>query len=139
MNAGHRRPGVVLVGDAFETTCPVTGTGTDKVFTDVERLCNVHIPAWLASEGMGEDKIAAFYDDPVKQACDAWSSAKAYHFRSVSIDNGITWRIQRRARFLNWFGLGLMRRIGNRLEAIFGDHSASSSSSSSSSSLSPSA
>ena len=88
---------------------------------------------------MGEDKIAAFYDDPVKQACDAWSSAKAYHFRSVSIDNGITWRIQRRARFLNWFGLGLMRRIGNRLEAIFGDHSASSSSSSSSSSLSPSA
>jgi 2-polyprenyl-6-methoxyphenol hydroxylase-like FAD-dependent oxidoreductase len=135
VNAGHRRPGVVLVGDAFETSGPVTGTGTDKVFTDVERLCNVHIPAWLASEGMGEDKVAAFYDDPVKQACDAWSSAKAYHFRSVSIDNGITWRIRRRARFLNWFGLGLMGRIGNHLEAIFGDHSAPSSSSSS---LSPS-
>jgi 2-polyprenyl-6-methoxyphenol hydroxylase-like FAD-dependent oxidoreductase len=130
VNAGHRRPGVVLVGDAFETSGPVTGTGTDKVFTDVERLCNVHIPAWLASEGMGEDKIAAFYDDPVKQACDAWSSAKAYHFRSVSIDNGIAWRIQRWARFLTWFGLGLTRRIGNHLEEVFGDHSASSSSSS---------
>jgi 2-polyprenyl-6-methoxyphenol hydroxylase-like FAD-dependent oxidoreductase len=39
VSAGHCRPGVVLVGDAFETTCPVTGTGTDKVFTDVERLC----------------------------------------------------------------------------------------------------
>jgi 2-polyprenyl-6-methoxyphenol hydroxylase-like FAD-dependent oxidoreductase len=134
VNAGHRRPGVVLVGDAFETTCPVTGTGTDKVFTDVERLCNVHIPAWLASDGMSEDKIAAFYDDPVKQACDAWSSAKAYHFRSVSIDNGIHWRLQRWARFLNWLGLGLTRRIGNHLEAIFGDHSSSSSSSSLSSS-----
>jgi 2-polyprenyl-6-methoxyphenol hydroxylase-like FAD-dependent oxidoreductase len=133
VNTGHRRPGVVLVGDAFETTCPVTGTGTDKVFTDVERLCNVHIPAWLACDGMGEDKIAAFYDDPVKQACDAWSSAKAYHFRSVSIDTGITWRMQRWARFLNWLGLGLMRRIGNRLEVIFGDHSSSSSSSLSSS------
>ena len=70
---GHRQAGVVLVGDAFETTCPVTGTGTDKVFTDVERLCNVHIPAWLASDGMDESKIAAFYDDPVKNACDAWS------------------------------------------------------------------
>ena len=80
----------MLVGDAFETTCPVTGTGTDKVFTDVERLCNVHIPAWLATDGMGEDKIAAFYDDPIKQACDEWSSAKAYHFRSVSIETGIT-------------------------------------------------
>jgi 2-polyprenyl-6-methoxyphenol hydroxylase-like FAD-dependent oxidoreductase len=136
VNEGHRRPGVVLVGDAFETTCPVSGTGTDKVFTDVERLCNVHVPAWLASDGMGEDKIAAFYDDPVKQACDAWSSAKAYHFRSVSIDNGITWRMQRWARFFNWLGLGLMRRVGNHLEATFGDHSSSSSSSSS---LSPSA
>ena len=74
VSTGHRQPGVVLVGDAFETTCPVTGTGTDKVFTDVERLCNVHIPAWLATDGMDEDKIAAFYDDPVKTACDAWSS-----------------------------------------------------------------
>jgi len=52
VNAGHRRPGVVLAGDAFATTCPVTGTGTDKVFTDVERLCNIHIPAWLSTDGM---------------------------------------------------------------------------------------
>ena len=85
----------MLVGDAFETTCPVTGTGTDKVFTDVERLCNVHIPAWLATDGMDENKIAAFYDDPVKTACDAWSSAKAYSFRSVTLDNGLYWRAQR--------------------------------------------
>jgi 2-polyprenyl-6-methoxyphenol hydroxylase-like FAD-dependent oxidoreductase len=132
VNAGYRRPGVVLVGDAFETTCPVTATGTDKVFTDVERLCNVHIPAWLASDGMGEDKIATYYDDPVKQACDAWSAAKAYHFRSVSIEPGITWRIRRCARFLGRLSLGLMRRTGSHLEAMFGDHSSSSSSSSSS-------
>src|SRR6202011_2045269 len=51
VSAGHRQAGAVLVGDAFETTCPVTGTGSDKVFTDVERLCNVHIPAWLAIDG----------------------------------------------------------------------------------------
>ena len=53
ISTGYRQPGVVLVGDAFEATCPVTGTGTDKVFTDVERLCNVHIPKWLATDGMG--------------------------------------------------------------------------------------
>ncbi len=97
----YLKPGIVLVGDAFETTCPVTGTGTDKVFTDVERLCNVHIPAWLATDGMDVGKIAAFYDDPVKTACDAWSSAKAYSFRSVSIDNGLYWKAQRWARFLD--------------------------------------
>jgi 2-polyprenyl-6-methoxyphenol hydroxylase-like FAD-dependent oxidoreductase len=112
-----RQPGIVLVGDAFETTCPVSGTGTDKVFTDVERLCNVHIPAWLATAGMGTEKIAAFYDDPVKQACDAWSSAKAYDFRSVSIDNGLYWRAQRWARFIAWSGEGILRRLRNRLSA----------------------
>src|SRR5262249_41653445 len=44
---GHRQPGIVAVGDAFATSCPAAGTGVGKVFTDVERLCNVHIPGWL--------------------------------------------------------------------------------------------
>jgi 2-polyprenyl-6-methoxyphenol hydroxylase-like FAD-dependent oxidoreductase len=132
VSTGHRQPGVVLVGDAFETTCPVTGTGTDKVFTDVERLCNVHIPAWLATDGMGADKIAAFYDDPVKKACDAWSSAKAYNFRSVSIENGLYWRAQRWARFLARLGEGMLRRLRNRPGAQPKFHAQSSSSLSSS-------
>lgn len=112
VNAGYRREGVVLVGDAFAATCPVTGTGTDKVFTDVTRLCNLHIPAWLSTDGMGEDKIGAFYDDPVKQACDAWALEKAYSFRSVSIDPGLRWKLQRWMRFLVWFARGLVRRLG---------------------------
>jgi 2-polyprenyl-6-methoxyphenol hydroxylase-like FAD-dependent oxidoreductase len=115
VSSGHCQPGLVLVGDAFETTCPVTGTGTDKVFTDVERLCNVHIPAWLATDGMAIDKIAAFYDDPVKKACDAWSSAKAFNFRSVSVDNGLYWQAQRWARFMAWLGKGILRRMHGRL------------------------
>ncbi len=105
-----RQPGVVLVGDAFAATCPVTGTGTDKVFTDVAQLCNVHIPAWLATEGMDADKIASFYDDPVKQACDAWSMAKAVQLPHRSRSrHGLYWRAQRWARFLAWFGEGRCR------------------------------
>jgi 2-polyprenyl-6-methoxyphenol hydroxylase-like FAD-dependent oxidoreductase len=111
VSTGHRQPGMVLVGDAFETSCPVTGTGTDKVFTDVERLCNVHIPNWLATDGMDETKIAAFYDDPVKTACDAWASAKAYSFRSVSIDESLYWKVQRWARFVTWFSEGTLRQL----------------------------
>jgi len=111
VSTGHRQPGMVLVGDAFETSCPVTGTGTDKVFTDVERLCNVHIPNWLATDGMDETKIAAFYDDPVKSACDAWSRAKAYSFRSVSIDNSLYWKAQRWVRFVAWFCEGTLRQL----------------------------
>jgi 2-polyprenyl-6-methoxyphenol hydroxylase-like FAD-dependent oxidoreductase len=137
VSSGHRQPGVVLVGDAFETTCPVTGTGTDKVFTDVERLCNVHIPNWLATDGMDETKIAAFYDDPVKTACDAWSSAKAFSFRSVSIERGIYWGALRWARFIARLGEGLVRRLRDRVQTE--SKLRAQSSSSSSSSLSPSA
>jgi 2-polyprenyl-6-methoxyphenol hydroxylase-like FAD-dependent oxidoreductase len=136
VNSGYRRAGIVLVGDAFASTCPVTGTGTDKVFTDVAQLCGEHIPDWLATDGMGEDKIATFYDDPVKQACDAWAMEKAYSFRSVSIDEGFYWRMQRWARFLNWFGSGLLRRCGLHLEAMFGERAAQPSPSKSSSSAS---
>ena len=97
---GHRQPGIVLVGDAFATSCPAAGTGSDKVFTDAAQLCNVHIPNWLATNGMGADKIAAFYDDDVKTACDAWSTDKAYHLRALSTDNSLRWRAGRWARFL---------------------------------------
>jgi 2-polyprenyl-6-methoxyphenol hydroxylase-like FAD-dependent oxidoreductase len=138
VSSGHLRSGVVLIGDAFQTTCPVTGTGSDKVFTDVERLCRVHIPAWLATEGMGAGKIAAFYDDPVKKACDAWADGKAWNFKSVSIDRGLYWSAQRWARFFFSLSEGCKRRLGALFSGSAGNHS-SSSSSSSSSSLSSSA
>jgi 2-polyprenyl-6-methoxyphenol hydroxylase-like FAD-dependent oxidoreductase len=112
---GHIQPGIVLVGDAFSTSCPAAGTGTTKVFTDVERLCNVYIPRWLASEGMAAAKIAEFYDDPEKKACEARCVAKAYHLRSLSIDNGLSWRAQRWARFIVRLAQGLSRPIRERL------------------------
>jgi transposase len=84
---------------------------------------------------MDEAKIAAFYDDPVKTACDAWSAAKAYSFRSVSIDTGVYWTAQRWARFIAWSGKGLLRRL-HTISAVpaFRVQSSSSSSSSLSSS-----
>jgi 2-polyprenyl-6-methoxyphenol hydroxylase-like FAD-dependent oxidoreductase len=108
---GHLQPGIVLVGDAFSTSCPAAGTGTTKVFTDVERLCNVYIPQWLATDGMAAEKITAFYHDPVKTACDARCLAKAYHLRSLSIDNGLSWRAQRWARFIVRLSQGVLRPI----------------------------
>jgi 2-polyprenyl-6-methoxyphenol hydroxylase-like FAD-dependent oxidoreductase len=119
---GHLQPGVVLVGDAFATSCPAGGTGTDKVFTDVERLCNIHIPTWLASPGMAVEKIATFYDDPVKKACDAWSTEKAYQLRALSTDNGLSWRAQRWARFLARFAQGRIRRLRRTLSGASATH-----------------
>lgn len=113
----YRRAGIVLVGDAFATSCPAAGTGTGKVFNDVERLCNVHIPNWLATEGMGEEKIAAFYDDPVKRAYDDYSTAKAYDLRSLSIDLSLPWRARRWARFVARLSVGTWRNVKRRFSA----------------------
>jgi 2-polyprenyl-6-methoxyphenol hydroxylase-like FAD-dependent oxidoreductase len=114
---GHLQPGIVLVGDAFATSCPAAGTGATKVFTDVQRLCNVHIPQWLATDGMAADKIAGFYRDPEKLECEARSLAKAYHLRSLSIDNGLSWRARRWARFFVRLAQGMARGIAKQFAA----------------------
>jgi 2-polyprenyl-6-methoxyphenol hydroxylase-like FAD-dependent oxidoreductase len=111
---GHVQPGIVLAGDAFSTSCPAAGTGTTKVFTDVGRLCNFYIPRWLSTEGMDAQKIAGFYNDREKTACEAQSLAKAYHLRSLSIDNGLWWRAQRWARFVVRLSQGMSRSIRER-------------------------
>lgn len=111
---GHLQPGVVLVGDAFATSCPAAGTGARKVLNDVERLCNVHIPQWLETPGMDAEKIAAFYADPVKQACDRFSIDKAYGLKAFSLDNRLPWRLRRRAKFFFHLVRGRLRRLAPR-------------------------
>ncbi len=109
---GYRQAGLVLVGDAFATSCPAAGTGARKAFNDVERLCNVYIPRWLASEGVDAGTIANFYDDPAKQACDAACLAKAYDLRSFSLDPALKWEARRRVKFLAQYMVGMLRRFG---------------------------
>jgi len=52
---------LVVIGDAFQSVCPATGTGLTRVLTDVDVLCNECIPDWLATPGMGPEKIDRFY------------------------------------------------------------------------------
>jgi 2-polyprenyl-6-methoxyphenol hydroxylase-like FAD-dependent oxidoreductase len=101
--------GVVLVGDAFSTSCPTAGTGTGKVFTDVERLCNVHIPRWFKTPGMGVDKIAAFYEDSVREDYHAHSAHKAFHLRALTVEPGVTWAARRWLRYLARLAIGKRR------------------------------
>jgi len=118
VSTGCVRPGIVLVGDAFATSCPAAGTGCNKVFTDVERLCNVHIPVWLASPGMDADKIAAFYADPEKVACDRTSEARAFRLRALSTETGLTWRTRRFARYAVRLALGALRQARERVRTV---------------------
>jgi len=100
VSEGHLRDGVVLIGDAFQTSCPAAGYGITRILTDIERLCLVHIPQWLRTPGMGQAKIATFYDDPIKCACDAQAAHDAEYRRSVSTEDGLRWRVHRQQVYL---------------------------------------
>src|SRR5262249_41751173 len=117
VSSGHRQAGIVLIGDAFATSCPAAGTGCNKALTDVERLCAHHIPRWLATHGIGAEKLATFYDDPVKRASDQFSHDKAFYLRALSTDGGLTWRARRWARFIAQSGVGALRQARVRLGA----------------------
>jgi 2-polyprenyl-6-methoxyphenol hydroxylase-like FAD-dependent oxidoreductase len=92
---GYRRDGLVLIGDAFQTSCPAAGTGIGRLLTDVDRLCNEHLPRWLAAGDASAGRVAQFYDDPVKRACDAEAVRIAEYRRSITTDASLSWRLHR--------------------------------------------
>jgi 2-polyprenyl-6-methoxyphenol hydroxylase-like FAD-dependent oxidoreductase len=91
------REGFVLIGDAFQTACPVTGTGVRKLLTDVERLMH-HIPDWLRTAGMGTDKIARFYADETKIRVDVESLRLSLYVRQLNTDARLPWSMRRGGR-----------------------------------------
>ena len=112
-----RQDGVVLIGDAFQTSCPAAGTGVSRLLCDVERLCMVHIPAWLATPGMGSEKIAAFYDDPAKRAMDAHAIELANYRRSLTIETGLRWSAHRRMQLIRRRAIHQVGRLSPGLVA----------------------
>ncbi len=107
--------GIVLIGDAFQTSCPATGTGVTRLLTDIDRLCNVLIPQWLETPGMGKEKIEDFYADPVKQATDSEAMRMAHYRRSLTVDRSLRWNLRRRQHFVRrriagWFDRASVRQ-----------------------------
>ncbi|MEP7172961.1 MAG: FAD-dependent monooxygenase [Aestuariivirga sp.] len=105
------RPGIVLVGDAYSTSCPAAGTGVNKVLTDVQRLCSTYVPTWLGKETIEAADVADFYADPVKVQCEAESLQKALWLRRVSTGTSMGLRSWRGARFVAQSALGRMRGL----------------------------
>jgi 2-polyprenyl-6-methoxyphenol hydroxylase-like FAD-dependent oxidoreductase len=104
-----QRPGIVLVGDAYSTSCPAAGTGANKVLTDVQRLCSIYVPGWLGKETIEAADVANFYADPVKAQCESDSLQKALWLRRVSTGTSLGLRSWRGARFLVQSALGRLR------------------------------
>jgi len=109
VSTDHEQDGIVLVGDAFSTSCPAAGTGARKALNDVERLCNYYVRAWLETPGMERQKVAQFYADPVKRACDDFAKDKAFQLKSFSLDPSLTWNLRRWGKFFAQSGRWALR------------------------------
>jgi 2-polyprenyl-6-methoxyphenol hydroxylase-like FAD-dependent oxidoreductase len=104
------QPGVVLIGDAFQSACPATGMGMDKVLTDVDVLAEC-LPRWLATPGMSADKLADFYRHPRKLAMDSLALQRSQDHRRLAIDPSLRWRIHRFLLHAKWKLLGSSARL----------------------------
>lgn len=91
---GHPRPGVLLIGDAVQNTCPSTGSGLSKALRDVE-LLSEYVPRWLKARCIGEDEIAAFSADPRKVSVDDHARRAAAYIRRLSVDHSLAWTMRR--------------------------------------------
>nr|WP_294554231.1 NAD(P)/FAD-dependent oxidoreductase [uncultured Rhodopila sp.] len=114
-STGHRRDGVVLIGDAFQISSPAAGTGVSRLLSDIDLLCNVYVPDWLATGGMGANKIGQFYDDAAKQSSDAEALRLAGYRRAVTVETSLVWRAHRsRVALQNKVRSQLARLAGQR-------------------------
>ncbi|HYW64493.1 MAG TPA: FAD-dependent monooxygenase [Bradyrhizobium sp.] len=108
---GHLQPGIVLIGDAFQTNCPAAGTGVSRLLVDVERLCTRHVPRWLETPGMGIEKISQFYADQDKMAADQRSLRMAHFRQALTSASDLRWNVHRRLHFLR-------RNLTHRVDRI---------------------
>jgi 2-polyprenyl-6-methoxyphenol hydroxylase-like FAD-dependent oxidoreductase len=97
----HSQPGVVMIGDAFQSACPATGMGIDKVLTDVDVLSEC-IPQWLANPGMSASKLADFYEHPRKRDTDSQALQSSQDHRRLVTDESLQWQIRRKLLHLKW-------------------------------------
>jgi 2-polyprenyl-6-methoxyphenol hydroxylase-like FAD-dependent oxidoreductase len=108
--SGHVRPGLVLIGDAYQSVCPATGTGLSKVLTDVDVLSEC-VLSWLETPGMVTEKICRYYEHPRKIACDENSIRQAQHCRALSTNVSTSWTLYRGIRYAGVRMLGWMERL----------------------------
>jgi 2-polyprenyl-6-methoxyphenol hydroxylase-like FAD-dependent oxidoreductase len=98
---GDPYPGVIIMGDAFQSVCPSTGMGLDKILTDVDVLAEF-IPSWLSTPGMGCGKLADFYSHPRKLAIDSRALHRAIFQRRAATDTSLRWRLRRVLKHIRW-------------------------------------
>ena len=109
----RQQAGVVLIGDAFQSSCPAVGTGIGRILADVEVLRRL-VPSWLATPGMGADKMEQFYSDPAKCRFDARALRDTRHRRALCTETSWRWKAYRTQHYYRRRTLGVISRAVRR-------------------------
>ena len=108
---GVQAPGIVLIGDAYATACPVSGTGAAKALVDAERLCSVYAPRWLERDQIVESDIETFYRDPEKVSSDRHSRDLSLFAKRLALEPGLGWTTYRWLRFAGSMGRNALSNL----------------------------
>jgi 2-polyprenyl-6-methoxyphenol hydroxylase-like FAD-dependent oxidoreductase len=111
-------PGVVLIGDAFQSTCPATGTALSALLTDVKLLATRYLPRWLATPALDAPAIQSFYDDAEKAAIDHESVTRALYRKQVSLDDSIRFRLHRQRSYAGLWASGRWERLNTLVARV---------------------
>lgn len=108
-----QRAGVVLIGDAYQSSCPAVGTGIGRILTDVEALGRL-VSSWLTTPGMSVEKLAQFYQDPAKRRFDDQAVRDARFRRALCSETGWRWKAYRTQYYYRRRTLGAVSRAIGR-------------------------
>jgi 2-polyprenyl-6-methoxyphenol hydroxylase-like FAD-dependent oxidoreductase len=90
----HGRPGLALIGDAYQSAGPATGTGLTKVLNDVDVLKTL-VVEWLSTPGMSTTKVDSLYTSPQKRDLDAKSLRAGDYGKRFNTERGLRMRVHR--------------------------------------------
>jgi 2-polyprenyl-6-methoxyphenol hydroxylase-like FAD-dependent oxidoreductase len=88
------KPGIVTIGDAYQTPCPAAGTGIIRLLFDVQALAD-YVPRWLRAGDVSVGRIQEFYEDSARAAADAKALHDARYRRAVRTETSMRWQIHR--------------------------------------------
>lgn len=91
------QPGVVVIGGAYQSSCPAVGSGIGRIATDIDLLCNVYIPLWLRHDNtaLDWDTFRGFYNDPIKVSVDKEALRAAEYRRKLATETSVPWKLHR--------------------------------------------
>ena len=107
-------PGVIVIGDSFQSANPATGTGLSKLLTEAELLCTEFLPKWLKNGSCSLDELQEYYQHEQKVDVDVSSLERWRVFTgSLKRRRWVVWsnRLKRYSRSPKKSARKLLRRL----------------------------